>query len=59
MDRQRALTFNGTSEEFGEYLNFIRLFCELNPGITIGQFVWRNHAIPPVKYVWTNGANDV
>ena len=42
MDRQRALTFNGTSEEFGEYLNFIRLFCELNPDITIGQFAWRN-----------------
>lgn len=42
MDRQRALTFSGTSEEFGEYLNFIRLFCELNPGVTIGQFVWRN-----------------
>lgn len=59
MDRQRALTFSGTSEEFGEYLNFIRLYCELNPGITIGQFAWRNHAIPPVKYVWTNGANDV
>ena len=42
MDRQRALTFKGTSEEFGEYLNFIRLFCELNPDITIGQFAWRN-----------------
>ena len=59
MDRQRALTFKGTSEEFGEYLNFIRLFCELNPDITLGQFAWRNHAIPSVKYVWTNGANDV
>lgn len=59
MDRQRALTFSGTSEGFGEYLNFIRLFCELNPDITLGQFAWRNHAIPPVKYVWTNGANDV
>jgi hypothetical protein len=42
MDRQRALTFNGTSEEFGEYLKYIELYCELNPDITLGQFAWRN-----------------
>ena len=43
MNKQRVLTFRGTNEEFGEYLEFIRLYCELNPGITIGQFAWRNH----------------
>jgi len=47
MKSHRVLTFSGTNKEFGEYLNFIKMYCEINPGITLGQFAWRN------------GANDV
>jgi hypothetical protein len=63
MKSHRVLTFSGKNKEFGEYLNFIKMYCELNPDITLGQFAWRNHGrnhpIAPAKYVWTNGANDV
>jgi hypothetical protein len=42
MKSHRVLTFSGKNKEFGEYLKYIELYCELNPDITLGQFAWRN-----------------
>jgi len=59
MKSHRVLTFSGKNSEFGEYLNFIKMYCELNPGITLGQFAWRNRLEKEQAYTWRNGANDV
>jgi hypothetical protein len=40
----RVLTFNGSKENFDIYLRMIDMVCELNPGITIGEFAWRKGA---------------
>ena len=40
----RILAFQGNKEDFDIYLRMIDMVCELNPGITIGEFAWRNGA---------------
>lgn len=38
---RRVLAFSGTKIEFGVYLAMMLEYCLSNPGITIGEFAWR------------------